>query len=650
MVWIKEITRCGESTTKENFVTFKMEDPSIEDNPSVVEEEQIRLSQAKTKVPKTNIRPPAMNIVILVVGTRGDVQPFIYFGQALKKDGHRIRLATHAEYRDDVVTKGGLEYYPLAGDPRKLSEYMVKTGGRLMPDLLNKEERDALPEKMAMLRDITFSCWPACTSPDPADPDQKPFLADAIISNPVSYGHIHCAEALSIPLHIMFPQPWFPTKMFPHPLSNMALSSKWSNKNFSSYQMVDDLTWLGLGSIINKFRKKSLHLEPIRTGEHASSLLNDNKVPISHMWSPSFVPKCVDWPDHVDVVGEFRAPNNAPSTFTPPPKLASWLKAGEKPIYIGFGSMVIENPSRIAEIVKVAAAKVGCRMLLQSGWTKWGPDNETISKEVMVVGAMPHDWLFDQVSGVIHHGGAGTTSAGLRAGNPTFICPFFGDQHFWAEMVSRAGAGPPGCRIRDLTVDKLISALKNLRSNEIIETAKALGKQMVAEDGVANGVKSFYRNLPLANMICEVSVFNNQTSKLASVYCPDCGLKMCEEAHKVVHRVGSGRENHQCIPFRSCRWGVVGPSGVLSGVSSGMAAVTYEVAGGVYDLFAKPIKGAVRNGFQGAGTGVKEGFSNFFARPLKGGKIMMDKVVVGASGGSSAKRADKSRVASTKSG
>jgi hypothetical protein len=142
------------------------------------------------------------------------------------------------------------------GDPRKLSEYMVKTGGRLIPDLLNEEERTVLPEKMQMLRDITFSTWPACTEPDPADEEKTPFIAEAIISNPVSYGHIHCAEALSIPLHIMFPQPWYPTKSFPHPLSNMGFASSWSTKNRLSFRMVDEFMWLGLGSIINEFRIK----------------------------------------------------------------------------------------------------------------------------------------------------------------------------------------------------------------------------------------------------------------------------------------------------------------------------------------------------------------------------------------------------------
>ena len=99
---------------------------------------------------------PQMNIVILVVGTRGDVQPFVNLGCELMRRGHTVRLATHALYRHDVV-KEGLKYYPLAGDPRKLSSYMVKTAGRLVPDILNKEEMAAIPEKMQMLRDITFS-------------------------------------------------------------------------------------------------------------------------------------------------------------------------------------------------------------------------------------------------------------------------------------------------------------------------------------------------------------------------------------------------------------------------------------------------------------------------------------------------------------
>lgn len=633
MVWVKELSTCGEPAFHMSRVSFRMDMTHSSADDEDLFDGGIPSVPVPEKVNRSPITPPPMNIVILVVGTRGDVQPFIYFGLALLKDGHRVRLATHAEYREDVTSKG-LEYYPLAGDPRKLSEYMVKTGGRLMPDLLNKEERQQLPEKMTMLKDICFSCYPACTSPDPMDPMMRPFLADAIISNPVSYGHIHVAEALSIPLHIMFPQPWYPTKMFPHPLSNMSFASKWSRTNYASFRMVDDFTWLGLGAMMNKFRKKVLSLEPLRSGESAASLLNDNRVPISHMWSPSFVGKCVDWPEHVDVVGEFRpaAAASGPSNYVPPKELADFLAAGPKPLYIGFGSMVIENPSKLSEIIQAAALKIGCRILLQSGWTKYAPDCTKLNDLVMVIGAMPHDWLFYQVAGVVHHGGAGTTSAGLRAGNPTFICPFFGDQYFWAEMISRAGAGPPGCRIRNLTTEKLTEALEVLRDPTVIENVKKLGEKMCAEDGVKHGVESFYRHLPLANMICEVSVFNNQTSKIARVFCPECDLKLSEEAHKVIHRRGSGRENHQCIPFRCCRWGVVGPTGVLSGINQGVAIASYELAGGLYDLFAKPIKGAARGGFVGAGTGVAVGLHNLFARPMRGGKIMVEKVISGAAG------------------
>lgn len=545
---------------------------------------------------KISMVAPPLNIVILVVGTRGDVQPFGFLGMELQKHGHRVRLATHAEYRDMVIEKGGLEFYPLGGDPRKLSEYMVKTGGRLIPNLLSKEERMELPEKMKMLHDICYSTFPACTDIDPTDPDKKPFHADAIISNPVSYGHIHVAEAISVPLHIMFPQPWSPTKCFPHPLSNLKLNSKWSTKNYMSYKMVDEFMWIGLGSMINRFRKKILHIPAIHAWEKGDSILNDHKVPISHMWSPSFVPKCIDWPSYVDVVGEFRSMDHKFSNaYVPDQKLLDFLAAGDKPIFIGFGSMVIDDPSKLVNLIKEAAAKVNCRVLLQSGWTKYADDYEMISEQVMVIGAMPHDWLLYQVCGVVHHGGAGTTSAGLRAGNPTFICPFFGDQHFWAEMVSRSGCGPKGCPVGRLTTDKMVEAFELFRKEETIKLAQELGDKMMTENGVAAGVHSFHHNLPLSDMLCEISIFDKLSSRLAKVYCVNCGLKMCEEVDRVIHRQSSGRGTHVRMPFRSMKWGMGAPSDILDSItkvnSDEKEKVIEETIGATKHLIARPVKG-----------------------------------------------------------
>eukprot|EP01038_Epipyxis_sp_PR26KG_P006179 gene6179-8510_t len=592
-------------------------------------ETEVSFNELELRQPRLDLRSgltiPKMNICILVVGTRGDVQPFIYLGQSLKKDGHRVRLATHAEYRDDVVAKGGLEYYPLAGDPRKLSEYMVKTEGRLIPDLLSREERTQLPEKMKMLEEITFSCFPACTAPDPEDTENTPFLADAIISNPVSYGHIHVAEAICVPLHIMFPQPWSPTKCFPHPLSNMGFQSNWSLKNFYSYKVVDEMMWMGLGWIINRFRV-SMNLQPIHIGERGDAILNRNKVPISHMWSPSFVPKCVDWQDHVDVVGEFRPSSDSKNSFVPPLQLVEFLEAGDKPIYIGFGSMVIDDVSRLLATIKEAVQVVGCRILLQSGWTKYAEDFELIAPGVMVIGAMPHDYLLYQVCGVIHHGGAGTTSAGLRAGNPTFICPFFGDQHFWAEMVNRAGAGPPGCPISKLTTSILISAFQQLLLDDTKQNVAELSKKMLAEDGVEKGKASFYRNLPIGNMVCEVSIFNNKAVNLARVYCQSCDLKMSLEVDEIVHRKSELYNDHIRIPFRPSRWGIVPPKTVVDGLQQGLGVAMAEFAGGVWDLFAKPIEGGMNNGIKGIACGMAVGMKNVVTRPVKGGKEMVGRV------------------------
>jgi len=140
---------------------------------------------------------PRLNFVFLIVGTHGDVLPFLGLAKKLLDAGHRVRLATHSVHRQ-LVLQHGVEHYPLGGDPRVLSKWMVKSGGTIIGEMSNVK-----PAKLAMLREIVHSLWPACTARDPYDPTAKPFTADVVIANPPTFGHIHCAEALGAPLHMM---------------------------------------------------------------------------------------------------------------------------------------------------------------------------------------------------------------------------------------------------------------------------------------------------------------------------------------------------------------------------------------------------------------------------------------------------------------
>jgi hypothetical protein len=160
-------------------------------------------------------------------------------------------------------------------------------------------------------------------------------------------------------------------------------------------------------------------------------------------------------------------------------------------------------------------------------------------------------------------------------------------------MVFRAGAGPSGCRVQDLTAEILIANFQTLRNSSVIAEAAALGAKMNAEDGVARGVESFYKHLPLADMICEVSIFSGKQSRLAKIYCTSCGLKLCAETDAILHRATSGRGEHIRTPFRPCRWGV--SQGVVSGVTN---------------LFARPIKGGkiVVGGISSHSTSIDDEF------------------------------------------
>ena len=184
-----------------------------------------------------------LNIVVQIVGSRGDVQPFIALGNELQKCGHRVRLATHDIFRD-FVTKSGLEYYPIGGDPSALMAYMVKNPS-LIPGMKTIADGE-ISRKRKMIHQMLQGCWKSCIAPDPGSEDQKPFVADVIIANPPSFAHVHCAQALGIPVHMMFTMPWTATRNFPHPLANIRnATAEPKLANYLSYAMVEWLTWQG---------------------------------------------------------------------------------------------------------------------------------------------------------------------------------------------------------------------------------------------------------------------------------------------------------------------------------------------------------------------------------------------------------------------
>ncbi|KAM1661052.1 hypothetical protein ACFX2K_003975 [Malus domestica] len=421
---------------------------------------------------------PPMQMVMLIVGTRGDVQPFIAIGKRLQDYGHRVRLATHSNFKEFVLT-AGLEFYPLGGDPKVLAGYMVKNKGFL------PSGPSEIPIQRSQLKDIIYSLFSACKEPDMDS--GIPFKADAIIANPPAYGHTHVAEALKVPIHVFFTMPWTPTSEFPHPLSRVKQTTGYR----LSYQIVDSLIWLGIRDMINDVRKKKLKLRPVTylSGSQGS----DSDVPYGYIWSPHLVPKPKDWGPKIDVVGFCFL--DLASNYEPPEALVKWLEAGDKPIYIGFGSLPVQEPQKMTQIIVEALEKTGQRGIINKGWGGLGELAEP-KDFIYLLDNCPHDWLFLQCKAVVHHGGAGTTAAGLKAACPTTIVPFFGDQPFWGERVHARGVGPAPIAVDQFSLPKLVDAINFMLDPKVKERAVELAKDMENEDGVTGAVKAFFKHLP----------------------------------------------------------------------------------------------------------------------------------------------------------
>jgi sterol 3beta-glucosyltransferase len=485
---------------------------------------------------------PRLDVVILVVGSRGDVQPFIPIGLGLAKR-HRVRLATHAEFRK-LVEGAGLEFFPLAGDPHELMDYMVRTGGRIVPTRIDQLVED-VPRKREIVGEILASTWRACAEPDPGHAGAPAFTADLIVANPPSYGHIHCAEALHVPLHMVFTMPWTPTRMFPHPMTRLDQGGDHPVLNVLSYSVVNTLMWAGVADLVNDFREGTLGLEALDLA-HGTSLLDDAEVPMTYLFPEALVPRPPDWGSHVELAS-FVFWDRA-DEYTPPDELRRFLEAGEPPVYIGFGSCVVEDPEALSRTITDAIGQAGVRAVVSRGWAALGAD---ASSDVLVVDDVPHDWLFPRCRAVCHHGGAGTTAAGLRAGLPTVVVPFFGDQFFWGQVVSDAGAGRT-LPADDLTADGLAEAFAFCASADAKAAAEDLATKLRAGDGVAMVLDAVHARLPLAAMRCA-----HDPQHLATVWCATCVKMVCDACRAREHA------GHATQPYRWVDWSIRPPQSLL---------------------------------------------------------------------------------------
>eukprot|EP01004_Peranema_trichophorum_P010275 NODE_904_length_2258_cov_42.594379_g771_i0.p1 GENE.NODE_904_length_2258_cov_42.594379_g771_i0~~NODE_904_length_2258_cov_42.594379_g771_i0.p1 ORF type:complete len:653 (+),score=144.93 NODE_904_length_2258_cov_42.594379_g771_i0:144-1961(+) len=350
-----------------------------------------------------------------------------------------------------------------------------------------------IEENRETMSQIYLSSYTACTTPNG-------YMPDLIIANPPVHVHTSLAEKFQIPLIISFTMPWEANRTYPHPLATIGSGLLYGNKQ--SYNVVNEMIWLGLGGEINKFRKKLLQLPPLVDGAHIVSAL---KVPQIYCFSPILAPPPIDWPSHIYTTGFWMLDDE--SSFNPDtvPELREFIQSGDPPFYVGFGSIVVENPQKLSSCVIEAIRIAGVRAIVHQGWAKLGAGMEVGPNIFLLDRNVPHDWLFPFCSCVCHHGGAGTTATGLKSGKPTIVVPFFGDQPFWGRMVAERNVGPTPIPHKELTPSKLASAIVFCYRQEIQDKAANLGSELSMENGVEKGCDTVEHLLPYKNGVwtCE---------------------------------------------------------------------------------------------------------------------------------------------------
>lgn len=413
-----------------------------------------------------------MHITCLTVGSRGDVQPFLNLSRALQKRGHQVRLATHARFAS-LVEPTSIEFFPLGADPLQM---LQSSAGQAWLD--SGQNPLALVSNMIRLgRPLIEQLIEETT----AALEQTDGVVFSLFGN-LAY---HLAEAKNLPSIMVHLQPVmgrttaFPVPGSPSWPSHIPLLGKLYN--WLTFYVAEQVFWQPYRSQVQRWRQ-TLGL-PKLPFDGPYRQLQANRLPFLYAYSDLVMSPPADWPNHYHVTGYWTQPEEEPS-----PALQRFVAQGEPPIYIGFGSMTDRHPQRLQEMVINTVGNLNQRAIILKGWAGLSADFSD-HDHILALDQAPHEWLFPRMRAVVHHGGAGTTAAGLRSGKPNVVVPYFADQHFWGSRVRQLGAGPSPIPRKSLSEENLTAALHlALNDKEMQNKAAAVGQHLREENGVMRAV------------------------------------------------------------------------------------------------------------------------------------------------------------------
>ncbi len=409
-------------------------------------------------------------ILLMAYGTRGDVEPFLALGLALKARGAEVSLATSPRFRARVEALGfaahDLSDAPLALMDTPEGKALVE-GTRGAFTALRagmRMQREATRLNAGLMRDTVAAARAA-----------GPNL---VVYHPKLLAAPHVAEAMGVPAAMGALQPMFvPTAAFPAPgMPRLGLPGY----NRLTYAMIR-LSYGLYRKQVNRLREEELGLAPVRT--RAAILRPHGVEPVLHAISPAVLPRPADWPGWARMTGFWQMPGA--ERFAPPADLAAFVEAGPPPVYVGFGSMPATEPGRLGRVIAGALERAGVRAGIRAVVFS-GPEDLGIarSEKVFLTGPVPHSWLFPRTGAVVHHGGAGTTAAAFRAGVPQVVCPVMGDQPFWARCAVEAGTGTAPLPRRRLDAERLARSIQEaLHDPGHRKAAASVAARMADEDG-----------------------------------------------------------------------------------------------------------------------------------------------------------------------